>query len=305
VNPLPLASHFLSLAQLFPLAGQGNVPYAKIHEIDKKPSKNMDSLKTDLVIKYALAVASQNDDYRDRQLGPIHLIKYVYIADLAYAQGHEGKSFTETEWRFYKFGPWSPEVFNRIEPALEAVGADKTEISHPNYEDDFVRWRLDDEELAIQLAAQLPISVSIAVQNSVRSFGSDTASLLNHVYLTKPMLTAAPGDSLDLSPEPKLEKVCETTPETHAQKQFGKKDKDARKKKLETLRALVRERLEEKKRNSEFVLPDPLPRYDEVFKEGLASLDLEVGPPLEEGENKAAFADDVWKSRARYDPKLP
>jgi len=265
----------------------------------------MNYLKTDLVIKYALAVAGQNDDYRDRQLGPIHLIKYVYIADLAYAQGHGGKSFTETEWRFYKFGPWSPEVFNRIEPALVEVGADKTEISHPRYEDDFVRWRLDNEELAIQLASQLPISVSIAVQNSVRAYGSDTASLLNHVYLTKPMLTAAPGDSLDLSPEPNLEKACETAPETPERKQFSKKDKEVRKTKLENLRSLVRNRLEEKKRSPELILPDPPPRYDEVFKEGLACLELESGTQLEEGEHKAAFSDDVWKSRARYDPKLP
>jgi hypothetical protein len=281
------------------------VPYAKIHKIDKKPSNKMDSLKTDLVIKYSLAVAGQNDDYRDRQLGAIHLVKYVYIADLAYAQQHEGKTFTETEWRFHKFGPWSPEVFNRIEPALTEVGADKTEFSHPKYEDDFIRWTLDNDELAMQLASQLPISVSIAIQNSVRSFGSDTASLLNHVYLTKPMLRAAPGDYLDLSPEPKLDSACVETPEKAGPKPLSKKDKDDRKRKLENLRVLVRKRLEEKKRNPELILPDPLPRYDEVFKEGLACLDLEAGPPLEEGEHKAAFADDVWKSRARYDSKLP
>jgi len=280
------------------------VPYAKIYRIDKNPSNKMDSLKTDLVIKYSLAVAGQNDDYRDRQLGPIHLVKYVYIADLAYAQ-QKGKTFTETEWRFHKFGPWSPEVFNRIEPALTEVGADKIAVSHPKYEDDFVRWTLDDEALAMQLASQLPISVSIAIQNSVRSFGSDTASLLNYVYLTKPMLSAAPGDYLDLSTEPKLDQTCVDTSEKAELTPLSKKDKDNRKRRLENLKSLVRSRLDAKKRNPELILPDPPPRYDEVFKEGLACLDLEAGSPLEEGEHKAAFSDDVWKSRARYDPKIP
>lgn len=78
----------------------------------------MDSSKVDKIIQFALLVAGEEDDFRDRQLGPIHLIKYVYLADLAYAKHHDGETFTGAKWQFYKFGPWAQEVNQRIEPAL-------------------------------------------------------------------------------------------------------------------------------------------------------------------------------------------
>ncbi len=268
-------------------------------------TKEMDKERTDLLLRYTLAVAGQNDEYADRQLGPIHLIKYAYIADLAYAQTHDGQSFTGVTWRFHKFGPWSPEIYERLEPALSVGGITKTAISHPKYEDDFIRWNLVDDELALQIADQLPLSVSLAVRKAVRSFGSDTASLLNHVYLTRPMLCAAPGEYLDMSPEPKAEDACAESPKADVTRTLSKKDKEERKSKLENLRSLIRERIQERKKEPEMIEPDPPPRYDEVFQKGIAALDLEAGTPLEEREENAAFSEDVWKSRARYDPELP
>ena len=265
----------------------------------------MKTEKTDLLLRYTLAVAGQNDEYVDRQLGPIHLIKYAYIADLAYSQTHDGQSFTGVEWRFHKFGPWSSEIYERLEPALSIVDITRTESSHPKYEDDFIRWMLVDDELASQLADQLPLSVSLAVQKAVRSFGSDTASLLNHVYLTRPMLSAAPGEYLDLSPDPKMWKECAEPPKTGAKQPLSKKDKEERKRKLENLRSLVRERIQARRNKPEMIEPDPPPRYDEVFQKGLATLDLEAGTPLEEREANAVFSEDVWKSPARYDPEIP
>ena len=265
----------------------------------------MDKKRADLLLRYALVTAAQNDEYIDRQLAPIHLIKYVYLADLAYAQQHGGQTFTEVAWRFHKFGPWSPEVFNRIEPALSEIGATKIKVSHPKYEDDFVRWMLVDDELAMQLASQLPVSVSLAIQSAVRSFGSDTASLLNHVYLTEPMLRASPDEHLDLLPSCDAEIAYPETSVKEPKVSLSRKEKEERKRKLQNLRILVRERLDERKRNPELVIPDPLPRYDEVFQEGLGCFDLEAGSHIEEREENVVFSDDVWKSRARYDPELP
>jgi len=85
----------------------------------------MKSSKIDLLIQYAILIAGQEDDYLDRQLGPIHLIKYVYLADLAQAERNCGETFTGIAWQFYKFGPWSQAVNERIEPALAAIGANK------------------------------------------------------------------------------------------------------------------------------------------------------------------------------------
>jgi hypothetical protein len=47
--------------------------------------------KVDLLLKYILAVAGQ-EDYGNREVGPIHLIKYVYLADLAFAEKHGGET---------------------------------------------------------------------------------------------------------------------------------------------------------------------------------------------------------------------
>jgi hypothetical protein len=44
--------------------------------------RKMDINKVDLLLKYILAAAGR-EDYGNREVGPIHLIKYVYLADLA------------------------------------------------------------------------------------------------------------------------------------------------------------------------------------------------------------------------------
>jgi hypothetical protein len=43
----------------------------------------MDIKKIDLLLKFILAAAGQ-EDTGHRELGPIHLIKYVYLADPAF-----------------------------------------------------------------------------------------------------------------------------------------------------------------------------------------------------------------------------
>lgn len=78
----------------------------------------VDTDKIDLIIQFALLAAGDEDDFFDRQLGPIHLIKYVYLADLSFAKRNNGESFTGVDWEFYKFGPWSQQVNERVEPAL-------------------------------------------------------------------------------------------------------------------------------------------------------------------------------------------
>jgi len=258
----------------------------------------MDLHKIDILLQYALLVAGEGDEIFDRQLGPIHLIKYVYLADLAYAEIHNGETFTGVKWRFHKFGPWCPVVFERIQPALNAVEATKKTVSNPKYEDDFVRWSLTNDELAAELVASLPFHLAIAIKQAVSAFRADTASLLNHVYLTKPMLKAAPGEVLDLSPE----KDKEIPPESPAKPEL--KLNEENKRRLQDLKNRIQARLKEKKEHPKLLAPDPPPRYDEVFAQGQACLDSLAGAPLEEQEGKVEFSQDVWKSPARYDPDL-
>ena len=68
------------------------------------------STKVDLVLQYALLFAGENNEDFDRQLGPIHLLKYVYLADLFHAEKNKGDTFTGINWQFSKFGPLSQSV---------------------------------------------------------------------------------------------------------------------------------------------------------------------------------------------------
>ena len=111
-----------------------------------------------LLLKYALAVAGQEKP-GNRELGAIHLVKYVYLADLAYADRHRGDTLTAVAWRFHNLisvhgrrtstplqligecffvhkpphrGGW----VSRIAPVVAAVGAQERRYSNPRYEDE-------------------------------------------------------------------------------------------------------------------------------------------------------------------------
>lgn len=267
----------------------------------------MNFSRIDKIIQYALVVASGLDDYRQRELGPIHFIKYVYLADLAYANEHSGQTYTETPWRFHHFGPWSETVFERVEPALLAIGSQKVLL--PCQHGDFARWNLravyNCEVLASQLERDLGFIVALNVKKAVQTYGSDTYNLLNDVYLSQPMLIASPGEHLDFS----------TTCKQHAsfKGELSKPDLSAkqlkkRAQKREALKAAFLERLAKKnaarnaaKANSSM---QPPARYDAIFSEGLRVLDALGGTPIQEESLTCSISDNIWKSKARHDPDL-
>ena len=160
--------------------------------------KKSNTHKVDLLLQYTLLTAGQ-EDWGSRELGMIHLIKYLYLADLAYSEHRNGEIFTGLNWKFYHFGPWAEELYQRIEPALLAIGAEKKVYPSTKYEKDCVRWLIQNDELHDELDSKLSIILSGAIQSSVHKFGSDTEGLLHFVYKTAPMLQASPGETLDLT----------------------------------------------------------------------------------------------------------
>ncbi|HTG35215.1 MAG TPA: hypothetical protein VLB76_20035 [Thermoanaerobaculia bacterium] len=257
----------------------------------------MDSKKVDLVIQYALAVAGEAEDFRDRELGPIHLLKFVYLADLAYARA-ERESFTGASWKFHKFGPWAVDVYQRIQPAIHFIGASERRFSATANEEG-VRWRVKDACLSRDLEPKLPWSVAREVKHAVHQYGSDTTGLLHFVYRTPPMLRAAPGEALNLLVEEAVESEAMqvTTAET--------KLPEMSKTKVKKLQALVKGRLEERRRLKTLVTPEPAPRYDEVFTMGQDWLDGLAGDPVTAEKGQVHFSDEVWKSPGRRDPEIP
>jgi hypothetical protein len=251
----------------------------------------------DLVIQYSLLVAGDEDDYFDRQLGPIHLIKYVYLADLSYARLNNGQSFTGIDWQFYKFGPWSQAVHARIEPALNAIHANRNQFSS-DYDDkeDWVRWILHDDRLLDEKRRALPSVIRMDLKRDIHKFGKDTPSLLDYVYKTKPMLSAAPNEHLDLS------LVVDNTPKDNEGTQKLRMDNLSNKMKKDFKQKMADLRKQHQQRKSttpKLIKPVRNPRYDKVYEEGVAWLESLSGDQFSSGEISAEFSNEVWKSSTR------
>jgi hypothetical protein len=257
----------------------------------------------DSLLQFILAVAAEQDDVRSRELGPIHLLKYVYLADLAHAERREGQTYTGARWQFHHFGPWALEVFQRIEPAMHAIGAEQKTIPS-RYVDDAIRYSLhpaDVEEIRRRAERELPADVQFRLGRAIHEHGPDTASLLRAVYLTPPMLTAAPEEWLDFSVarEPRTEYEVPVPDE-----QLSRTQKKKRQQLLNDLRAEVQARLAAKSHAAGTLARAP--RYDEVFAEGVEWLDSLAGEPVsEKTQGKLEVDDSVWKSETRRGPDVP
>lgn len=251
------------------------------------------------VFQHALAVAAEDG----KQLGPIHLLKYAYLADVAHAQKNAGQSFTQVPWRFYHFGPWSGEAFEHIPTALAAVSAREFRFASQYSSEDAVRFELDREhatKVLEQTETRLPWSVSNTLAREVREHGADTKSLLRHVYITGPMLAARPGEVLDLSVGLRPVSSIDGEPErklTRAQKRH-------RAAIIDTARSTVQKRLAAL-RQQRRVDPSPAPRFDDVFYEGVAQLDRLAGDKPTSSTGEVEFDDSIWHSSLRREPDLP
>ena len=250
-----------------------------------------------------VAVAASSDDFRQRQLGRIHLLKYAYLADVAHAVRNVGNTYSGVEWRFHHFGPWNEEAFEEINPALLSISASESRYKS-QYEHDFVRYRLetrDAEDIARKSADDLPLVVFTSISQAVHEHGSDTADLLRHVYLTKPMLAARPGDILDFRTV--MTVARETSPPSETPRLSAKKRRQ-RAEIIESARAGVMTRLAGMRVRR--VEPRPAPRYDIIFAEGTAHLDQLAGDPLTSISGEISFDDSIWhSSQRRDDPDLP
>ena len=262
-----------------------------------------DLTRLDTIYQYTLAVAAVAEDFQQRQLGPIHLLKYAYLADVAYAARHSGSTYSSVQWRFHHFGPWNEEAFNEISPALHAISASECRYSS-RFENDFVRYGLkgyEAENIARQGENELPYVVSTTLSQAVHEHGSDTADLLRHVYLTRPMLAARPGDLLDFRTAIRHAREIRTQ---NKSAKLNAKEKRRRKAIIASARAEIRKRLAGNPHRR--VAPGPAPRYDAVFYEGMAQLDRLAGTHLSPASGEIAFDESVWdSSQRRDDPDLP
>ena len=260
-----------------------------------------DCERIDSLLQFALLCAGEDDDFSNRQLGPIHLIKYVYLGDLAHAERGGGATYTGVEWQFYKFGPWSQSVNERIEPALlEIKAAGYTFQSDFEDRSDWVRWSLNDHTQLEALENRIPIAVRTRIRRDVRRFGKDTAALLDYVYCTQPMLNAAPNEYLHF---PEVARAASESTTVSDSLKYDALSNKAKKRLSERL-STIRDRREKVAAQS---LTNPVknPRYDEIYENGVSWLEHLAGLPLSPGDYVAEFSPDVWKSASRADFDVP
>ena len=254
----------------------------------------MNKRRTYNIIQYALLIAGQEDDFFDRELGPIHLIKYVYLADLNYAKYNNGETYTGIEWKFHNYGPWAGSVYKSIDPALNEICATCKSIQS-DFVDDFKRWVLSNDSLMDKIGSTLPLLIRGIIETAVHKFKKDTPSLLEYVYRTEPMLKAAPGELLNFkfAIRPQKEKKSFTS------KWDGLTDR--KKKKFRQALSSIREnRKERQKLKKKSLVPSPIPPLDDAtYFEGLDWVDSLTGEPLSECECEAHFSDNVWHSETR------
>ncbi len=245
----------------------------------------------DLIIQYALLTAGQGDDYLSRRLGPIHLIKYVYLADLYYAQKHNGTSFTGINWQFFHFGPWSFQVNNRIDAATSAILANRHSFDSHFKDEDVVRWEISDDDLLKRMSREVPSEITIKLKNNIRKYSSDTEGLLGFVYQTEPMLNTAPNDYIDFSIYTDQDKV----PIEKVMLRFEQISNKKKKAFSQKIKALKLARTFGKKK----LIPVTTPRHDEIYNDGINWLDTLAGEEFPTGRLKAQFSTDVWGSDTR------
>ncbi len=279
----------------------------------------MDIIKTDQLLQFTLATAGQ-EDFENQELGPVHLIKYIYLADLEHAKHCNGITYTSLPWIFHHFGPWSNEAYLRIEPALQAIKAEKRIIENHEFDSEFIldhketgfsgknrfldlefiRWYIINDKLYNRLETQLPLIITTSIQKYVHEFNAITEDLLHFVYKTWPMLRAKPGDMLDFSIP---DYIINENKEYNIPDMLSAKQKKKKRNAVEALKKEFRKKLEKKKRKPK--LRFNLPLYDDVYYEGLKMLDSLAGEEIKTIKGIARFSDDIWKSKARFDPDVP
>lgn len=266
---------------------------------------SMNTVRINAILAYVLATAAESEDFREQQLGFIHLIKYIYLADLAYAEEHSGQTFTNIDWQFYRFGPWSASLYHHIPQALDAMGAEHSKYPSAYSDEDFDRWKLRNHDVKSEACNIIGVHICGLLTQLVHEFSNCTTDLLHFVYQTPPMLRAAPNEILDFSPSgwryikrTFFTKSKTSSPLTRKQEKRIKAWEDETREKIQAKLARLKTSRATRK-------PAPQAIYDEIYLQGIASLDECDLLPLPEDKVTAEISPNVWKSRARYDPDIP
>lgn len=253
------------------------------------------------VYQAALHYAAQAEERRHRSLGPIHLLKYAYLADFEWSKRHGG-TWTGVPWRFYNFGPWDSSAWAEVGPAVREIGGFEQRVPS-RVSEDSIRYSLPASPPTHDPGA-VPIEIRTSLKRLVHRFGSDTSALLHEVYLSAPMRAAAPGESLSFVREPEETSTLEqeSLEQAAPRSPLTPKQRKRRKEVLEDFGAQLRARLAARETPAS---TGAAPTYDAVFFEGITWLDGLAGGPVPEGALAGRFEGDVWHAPMRKVNDVP
>lgn len=258
----------------------------------------MDQVRVSTLLEFALAAAARKD-FGQRQLGEIHLLKLIYLADLAYARRNEGQTLTGADWVFHNFGPWDKALHLFLVAQL-AMGTYRTDRLASTM-GEYTRYALAEEDAeAIEdrywaLDREIPAEAASAIKWAVHQFGTDTQSLLHHVYKTEPILRAAPEEPLSFSGLPPVAMApapAPAAPQALSKTQLRKAE-EAKQQSKARIKALLMERRAARQANLQRVEADP--EYLEIMH----LLDQESGMEAPQASGLLDIDEAHWKSGVR------
>lgn len=255
----------------------------------------MNEANVKALIGYIVLQASSSEG-RLREVSTREIAKLLYLADVAHAKKHRGKSFTEVPWLMHHFGPFDTSIYEGIASSAKQFGFNVRTMG-----DDTggTSYGLYDDDQKERLAQTLPVNVMLEIDRLLRNFRGDSSGLVNHSYNTKPVLCAGPGQLLDLTllADESTEAAEEVPTLTH-------REKKKLKERLEAGRAEFVRR-QEAWRNSAATLPRLTPDEERIIGEGIALLDLDDDPAEPKPPIEITVTDEFWEERRRNAAKIP
>jgi hypothetical protein len=184
------------------------------------------------------------------------LIKFIYLTDVYNAeQEGNGKIVTNTDWIFYKFGPYSSALREAIEDLIKR----NIILEHPVEDKELNLLQLNSGYRVEKLEKLgLPFYVWNSLKNKIKKFSFDLKGLLDFVYFH-----TAPMEHVNKQGQKLLFNNCAKTPMTAYKPIKLISLSDKRKKLLQDLAAKIENAyLEETTLLSASFTP---PSYDQVF----------------------------------------
>jgi hypothetical protein len=150
-------------------------------------------MKKDLVKIIVLYLIDQLQD-NGSPISTIRIIKYLYLLDLEYYNGHF-KTFTGINWIRYTYGPYFfawPNIVNEIGYRL-SVEEIKTDRG------DGFTYRVDEP---YRIDDKVPFGVQKMIDRIVKKWGDeDLEEILNHVYASLPVEESKLNEEIDFTIE--------------------------------------------------------------------------------------------------------